>query len=485
MKEISYQEIGFMPEAWRVITCKMQAIARVMPSFVNSYITETESQYLQLIKAYYTTDEYAEVMAALTELYYTPSQILQLAEWHIYGSSRVGIYKANKQLAIAEDETITTFEYQTRVKVRYNGKKMYELSNHLGNVLVTISDRRTPICNDQDSTLRYEAVVVNANDYYVGGMPMSGRIYSAISIKKYRFSYNGKEKLDEIYGVGNCITYEARIYDSRLDRFLSTDPKERQYAWQSSYAYFKNSPIQILDIKGMGGDEGKVDSKATSSKTQPSPLKQIWWDFRLAVGKNLGLKCINIKKVDYETDKKYSTTYCGKESKSEGDQDGGGSGPVKAGSTTGPATSVTVPGVPPGAVAPPGAVGGAVVLNLTDRVYPGSGFGVIGRSVVVNSTFTIPPALPGGPATGTLSITYGANLAVVGAGAGDGINNNFIITPAAGGLPVLNTGPTLINLAIPIMIPVVPGQTFNVRVIPGIIGVNADLFNILGSVTFP
>ena len=40
----------------------------------NKFETETVSQYLQKIKTYYTTEQYAALMAALTELYYTPSQ---------------------------------------------------------------------------------------------------------------------------------------------------------------------------------------------------------------------------------------------------------------------------------------------------------------------------------------------------------------------------------------------------------------------------
>ena len=120
----------------------------VIPSFVDVHITTSMSHYLHRIHDYYIIEQYAELMAALTELYSIPTQTLQLAEWHIYGSSRAGIYKANKPLAEVEEDVITAVTYQTRVKFRFNGKKQYELSNHLGNVLVTISDRRTAVCNE-------------------------------------------------------------------------------------------------------------------------------------------------------------------------------------------------------------------------------------------------------------------------------------------------------------------------------------------------
>ncbi len=68
----------------------------------------------------------------------------------------------------------------------------------------------------------------------------------------YRFAFNGKEKDDEVVGAGNSIAYELRKYDSRLGRFNSTDQREMEYPWQSSYAYFENSPIATIDFKGGG-----------------------------------------------------------------------------------------------------------------------------------------------------------------------------------------------------------------------------------------
>jgi RHS repeat-associated protein len=78
----------------------------------------------------------------------------------------------------------------------------------------------------------------------------------------YRFGFNGKEQDSEVSGQGNTIAFEARIYDSRLGRFFSTDPREAEYGWQSTYAYYKNSPISTQDILGMGGDNPVTGNRA-------------------------------------------------------------------------------------------------------------------------------------------------------------------------------------------------------------------------------
>ena len=82
-------------------------------------------------------------------------------------------------------------------------------------------------------------------------MQMPGRKFS--TGKEYRYGFNGKESSDEIYS--GAISFEARIYDSRIGRFFTTDPREAEYAWQSTYVYFSNSPTSIVDNMGMGGTD--------------------------------------------------------------------------------------------------------------------------------------------------------------------------------------------------------------------------------------
>ncbi|MFA9212445.1 MAG: hypothetical protein ACEQSR_01175 [Candidatus Methylacidiphilales bacterium] len=82
-----------------------------------------------------------------------------LNEWHIYGSSRLGIYKAevlvaSKTLTQSDAQSATGGppiyslveqnppipDYASYSQVR--GAKNYELSNHLGNVLVVVTDKK-------------------------------------------------------------------------------------------------------------------------------------------------------------------------------------------------------------------------------------------------------------------------------------------------------------------------------------------------------
>jgi RHS repeat-associated protein len=66
----------------------------------------------------------------------------------------------------------------------------------------------------------------------------------------YRFGFNGMEKDDEMKGSGNSYDFGARIYDSRLGRWLSLDPQMAKYSYLSPYNFVSNSPISMVDPDG-------------------------------------------------------------------------------------------------------------------------------------------------------------------------------------------------------------------------------------------
>jgi len=116
--------------------------------------------------------------------------------------------------------------------------KQYELINHLGNVLNTVSDEY-PVNN--------EAVLLSSGNYYPFGAPITGCAYTD---GEYRFGFNGKENDNEVKGIGTQQDYGMRIYDPRLGKFLSVDPLASEFAWNSPYSYAENGPISATDLDG-------------------------------------------------------------------------------------------------------------------------------------------------------------------------------------------------------------------------------------------
>jgi YD repeat-containing protein len=217
---------------------------------------------------YYVRDASGNVMGVYKRSF-TPNvgntevtDALELEESQIYGSSRLGI-DLRKGEGILSSVTYTLFgtqngEYQKGQVVvssslpgsvirqwnRKLGYKNYELSNHLGNVLVTISDRKLPVQGNPLTLVgKYLADVVATNDYSAFGAPMVGRGFNSPS---YRYGFNGQEKDSEL-GEG-VTTAEFWEYDSRLGRRWNIDPEPIKTF--SDYSCFGDNPIKYSDIKG-------------------------------------------------------------------------------------------------------------------------------------------------------------------------------------------------------------------------------------------
>jgi RHS repeat-associated protein len=82
-------------------------------------------------------------------------------------------------------------------------------------------------------------------------MLIQERTYTA-TVEGYRFGFNGMEKVDEVSGSGNAYDFGARIYDSRLGRWMSVDPlyNHPKNISHSPYNFAINSPIMIIDKDG-------------------------------------------------------------------------------------------------------------------------------------------------------------------------------------------------------------------------------------------
>ena len=156
---------------------------------------------------------------------------------------------------VPETDSVIYYTYtQDSLKSFYRGQ--YELSNHLGNVLAVITDRRIQACGAGD-VMHYEAQVVSVSDYYPFGMGIKEREWSDSSFG-YRYGFNGQEGDDEVAGEGNSYDFGARIYDSRLGRWMSVDPLMKKYPSLSAYSFVGNCPILFIDPDGRIIDLSKL-----------------------------------------------------------------------------------------------------------------------------------------------------------------------------------------------------------------------------------
>lgn len=172
---------------------------------------------------------------------------LFVTEHAIYGSSRLGV--DNRRAILYNGANVsadtTTYTY------RNLGFKSYELSNHLGNVLVTISDKKIPkrLTGGIGAIDYFNPDINTISDYYAFGSPMPTRSWSDPNAK-YKYGFNGKEKDNEIAVYGGDYDFGARIYDGRLGRWLSLDPLMAKYANWSPFNFCTNDPLYFIDPSG-------------------------------------------------------------------------------------------------------------------------------------------------------------------------------------------------------------------------------------------
>jgi RHS repeat-associated protein len=136
------------------------------------------------------------------------------------------------------------------------GKRNYELSNHLGNVLSVISDK--PILHGTGDVTTPGTVVdyfmsdiLQSTDYSAFGVQLSGRNLYKTGAKESRFGFQGQEEDDEIKGEGNSVNYTFRMHDPRLGRFFAIDPLIGNYPHYTPYSFSGNKVIMCVELEGM------------------------------------------------------------------------------------------------------------------------------------------------------------------------------------------------------------------------------------------
>lgn len=197
-----------------------------------SGLTETQATY-------YVRDASGNVMSIYTKDAAVNGGNLSQTEVSLYGSSRLGVLNLTRDVSA---QLYKNFSNYSGSFVR--GNKFFELTNHLGNVLATISDKKIGVSSNGNTVDYYNADVVTANDYYPFGMMMPGRKYQAGS--GYRYGFNGQEKDNEINE--NIYTAQFWEYDSRIGRRWNVDPVYKESI--SNYSTFRNNPIIYVDPSG-------------------------------------------------------------------------------------------------------------------------------------------------------------------------------------------------------------------------------------------
>ncbi|MDA9316693.1 RHS repeat-associated core domain-containing protein [Polaribacter sp.] len=148
---------------------------------------------------YYVLDAAGSTMA----IYENNQQV----EMPIYGASRLGVYKKPSNTSV------------------------YQLTDHLGNV-------RAVIAKDGNGNA---AALVSATDYYPFGMPMPNR--QIVNGEPYRYAFQGQEKDPET----GKEAFQLRLWDSRIGRWLTTDPAGQ---FNSPYLGMGNNPVSRIDPDG-------------------------------------------------------------------------------------------------------------------------------------------------------------------------------------------------------------------------------------------
>ena len=167
------------------------------------------------------------------------------------------------------------------------GDKRYELSNHLGNVLEVITDRKLPIDGDlgpngqiisgteDDLVDFYTADVIGFNDYYPFGMIMPGRNGQAGTGDDYRYSFQGQEKDDEIKEKGSSINYKYRMHDPRIGRFFAVDPLTAKYPHYTPYSFSGNKVIHMVELEGLEEMMSPIYSEAFSAASHGATSEEM------------------------------------------------------------------------------------------------------------------------------------------------------------------------------------------------------------------
>jgi RHS repeat-associated protein len=257
-------------------------------------------------RTYYIHDAQGNPMAIYRRTYgpnvgtYNYMDIIQQEDALLYGSKRLGNWHGGRLKQRELNSTTTAMTGVTYSAVpsdfwtngqggypttalsvtRELGLRHYELSNHLGNVLSTVSDRRLAM-GSGSLVAYYRAEEKSYADYDPYGMLLPGRLGGGFADQN--FGFQGQLKDDELnLHPGTSYAFEYRVHDPRVGRFMSIDPLAQKYPFYSTYAFSGNRVLDMVELEGL--EPGfiplsKSDYTQEARKIDSEDKNNYLWDY--------------------------------------------------------------------------------------------------------------------------------------------------------------------------------------------------------------
>jgi RHS repeat-associated protein len=151
-----------------------------------------------------------------------------------------------------------------------------KLSNHLGNVLANIGDKKIAAMSSVDYIISYfvssyslpiskpQTLISKFQFPNSSPAPMTERT-AVVTPTDVRYGFQGQEEDDELWS--GAVSFKYRVEDARLGRFFSVDPLFKDYPWYSPYHFAGNIPIRFNDIEGLEpGSSGSFEGEIRTAK---------------------------------------------------------------------------------------------------------------------------------------------------------------------------------------------------------------------------
>jgi RHS repeat-associated protein len=167
----------------------------------------------------------------------TSSSSFVQTEKQIYGSSLLGIDVTKTEMIGASPAG----EMYSHIE----GNRHYTGNNHLGNVLITFTDRKLPVDLNSDGIIdEFWPDVIASNDYAPFGSLLTERTFNKNTFPN---SFNGKRDDAEL----DMQDYGMRMYSPMEREFATVDPLAMKFPFYTPYQFAGNTPIQSIDMDGL------------------------------------------------------------------------------------------------------------------------------------------------------------------------------------------------------------------------------------------